>query len=150
MRLRMLGVVGFFTFALVSMPAFQDTNSAPPSLRSTPVGAGAEMFLNYCASCHGRDGTGSGPPSTALRARATNLTTLAERNGGKFPTERVKAAIHGDLLLLAHGSKDMPVWGPVFLYLGGGSRAEANVRIDNLTRFIESLQLSERCALGVR
>jgi len=146
----MLGVVGFLTLALVSMPAFQGTNSAPAPLRSTPVGAGAEMFRNYCASCHGPDGTGSGPTSTALRARATNLTTLAERNGGKFPAERVKATIRGDLLVLAHGSKDMPVWGPVFLYLGGGSRAEANVRIDNLTRYIESLQSSERCARGVR
>jgi mono/diheme cytochrome c family protein len=150
MRLRMLGAVGFFTFALVSIQALQDTNSAPAPLRQTPVGAGAEMFLNYCASCHGRDGTGSGPTSTALRARTTNLTTLAERNGGKFPAERVKATIRGDLLVLAHGSKDMPVWGPVLRYLGGGSRAEANVRIDNLTRYIESLQASERCALGVR
>jgi len=135
-----LVVIGVLSVALILTAARQNerTEQAPP--RSTPVGAGAEMYLNYCASCHGRDGTGTGPVSPALKARATDLTTLAARNHGEFPAERVKATIRGDLLVAGHGSKDMPVWGPLFRYLGGGSHAEVTVRIDNLTRYIQSLQ----------
>ena len=102
------------------------------------------MFLNYCASCHGRDGTGGGPASTRFRARAMDLTILADRNKGKFPSERVKAIIRGDIPVPRHGSKSMPVWGPWLRYLGGGTCGEVTVRIDNLSQYIESLQVSER------
>lgn len=113
-----------------------------PPLPPTPVGGGEEMYLSYCAACHGRDGRGDGPAVAALKTPAQDLTSLAKANNGKFPGERVKASIRGDLLVVAHGSKDMPVWGPLFRYLGGGSRGEVNVRIDNLTRYIQSLQES--------
>jgi len=106
----------------------------------TPVGAGEEMYVSYCASCHGRDGRGSGPAAAALNSPATDLTTLAARNNGAFPTKRVKASIRGDQQVVAHGTKEMPVWGPLFRYVGGGSRAEVEVRINNLVRYIQSLQ----------
>jgi len=98
------------------------------------------MYVSYCAPCHGRDGKGNGPAAPAFRIPATDLTGLAKRNDGKFPSSLVKASIRGDLLVVAHGSKDMPVWGPLFRYLGGGTQAEASVRINNLTKYIESLQ----------
>lgn len=142
MKLRSLVRVGIVTAGLASIAALQDAKSGQPPLQPTPAGAGAEMFLNYCAPCHGRGGTGSGPVSPALKARTTDLTMLAKRNNGEFPAERVKATIRGDLLVVAHGSKDMPVWGPLFRYLGGGSHAEVTVRVDNLTRYIESLQVA--------
>jgi mono/diheme cytochrome c family protein len=123
-----------------SLAALQESTTDQAPLRPTPAGAGSEMYVNYCAPCHGRDGRGSGPVSPAFKHRATDLTLLAKRNDGRFPDERVKATIRGDLLVSAHGSKDMPVWGPLFRYLGGGSRAEVNVRIDHLTSYIESLQ----------
>ncbi len=126
--------------ALGLAAADQEAKMPPPPMRPTPVGAGEEMFLSYCASCHGRDGKGAGPVVPALKRPATDLTALAKRNAGKFPDARVKSTIRGDLLVGAHGSKDMPVWGPLFRYLGGGSRAEVDVRIENLTRYIESLQ----------
>jgi len=142
MKLKSLLLVGAMSAGLASMAAFQDAKIGQRPLQPTPAGGGAEMFLNYCASCHGRDGAGSGPVSPALKARTTDLTTLAKRNNGVFPTERVRATIRGDLLVVAHGSKDMPVWGPAFRYLGGGSHAEATVRVDSLTRYIESLQVA--------
>lgn len=142
MKIRSLVVTGILSAGLVSWAALQDAKIGQAPLQPTPAGGGAEMFLSYCASCHGRDGSGSGPVSPALKARATDLTTLAKRNNGVFPAERVKATIRGDLLVVAHGSKDMPVWGPLFRYLGGGSHAEATVRVDSLTRYIESLQVA--------
>ncbi len=113
-------------------------------VRPIPIGAGEEMYASYCASCHGRDGKGNGPMQPALKRPATDLTRLAKRNNGEFPAERVKATLRGDLMVASHGSEDMPVWGTAFRYLGGGSRAEVDVRIDNLTRFIESLQAPRR------
>jgi len=41
---------------------------------------------------------------------------------------------------LAHGSKDMPVWGPLFRRISQGSEGEVQQRITNLNRFIESIQ----------
>ncbi len=140
MNFRLPVSIGFLIFALTWMAARGSGGDDQAPLRPSPAGAGAEMYLNYCAPCHGPDGTGSGPVSPALKARATDLTMLAKRSNGRFPSERVKATIRGDLLVVAHGSKDMPVWGPLFRYLGGGSHAEVTVRVDNLTRYIQSLQ----------
>jgi len=114
--------------------------SAEPTIRPTPVGAGEEMYFNYCAACHGRDGRGTGTVAPALKTQPADLSTLAARNNGKFPTDRVKGAIRGDLRIVAHGSKEMPIWGTVFRYLGGGSPGEVEVRIDSLTTYIKSLQ----------
>ncbi len=142
MGFRLSRSIGLLIFAVAWIAAPQSAETGQAPLRPTPAGAGAEMYLDYCASCHGRDGAGSGPVSPALKARTTDLTTLAKRNNGVFPSERVRATIRGDLLVVAHGSKDMPVWGPSFRYLGGGSHAETTVRVDSLTRYIESLQVA--------
>jgi mono/diheme cytochrome c family protein len=145
MKFRTLGLIGFLSVALAvaSTPTPQDTNDEAP-LRPTPVGAGAEMYLNYCASCHGLDGTGAESASLAVKNHGIDLTTLAQRNHGRFPSARVRAAIRGEMRVAAHGSKNMPVWGSAFRYLGGGSAGEVTVRIESLTRYIESLQQPAR------
>ncbi|HUJ48999.1 MAG TPA: c-type cytochrome [Bryobacteraceae bacterium] len=142
MSIRLFGSIGLLILALAGVGVRWSAEAEQAPLRPTPAGAGAEMYLDYCAPCHGRDGTGSGPVSPALKVRTTDLTTLAKRNNGVYPAERVRATISGDLLVVAHGSKDMPVWGPAFRYLGGGSRAEVTVRVDSLTRYIQSLQVA--------
>jgi hypothetical protein len=40
-----------------------------------------------------------------------DLTVLAKKNGGVFPTERVHQIIDGRAQVGAHGSREMPVWG---------------------------------------
>lgn len=135
-----IAVIIVVACAVLGALGAEDQNKTRPPLRATPIGAGEEMYVSYCASCHGRDARGTGPVVPALKRQVTDLTMLAQRNAGKFPAERVKATIRGDSMVVAHGSKDMPVWGPLFRYLGGGSRAEVDVRINNLTRYIESLQ----------
>ncbi len=106
----------------------------------TTPSSGKEMFNAYCASCHGTDGKGDGPAAPALKMPTTNLTTLAAKNGGTFPAAHVAAVIQGDAMTPAHGSKDMPVWGPIFLSIAGHSQAEVQLRIRNLTNYLESLQ----------
>ena len=108
---------------------------------STSVSSGQEMYRSYCAACHGKDGKGDGPATAALKSRPSDLTALAKRNAGKFPELRVFTAINGDLRVTAHGSKDMPTWGTVFRQMQGTDVAGVKLRIRNLTKYIESLQV---------
>src|SRR5579863_948889 len=96
--------------------------ASKPQIKKVPASytnpsSGRQMYDAYCASCHGQGGTGNGPAAPALRVSPTDLTQLAAKNGGSFPGPRVAQVIKGDLSMPAHGSKEMPVWGPVFLYL---------------------------------
>lgn len=109
--------------------------------RSTSAGSGSEMFLAYCASCHGRDGKGNGPAAAAMKVPPADLTTLDQKNNGKFPASRVTAVLAGKVEVMAHGSKDMPVWGPIFREISHGNEAKVQQRISNLTDYVESLQV---------
>jgi len=93
---------------------------ANPNIKHVPVthtspSSGKKMYEAYCASCHGIDGKGDGPAAPGLKIPPANLTMLVVKNGGTFPTAHVAAEIEGDARALAHGSKDMPVWGPVLM-----------------------------------
>lgn len=104
-----------------------------PSLR------GKDLFMAYCASCHGMSGKGDGPAAAALRTKPADLTVLGANHGGVFPSDEVRRFIAGDNLPAAHGTREMPIWGPIF------SRVEMDtdygkVRLENLVRYLESIQ----------
>ena len=44
----------------------------------------------------------------------------------QFPDAHIMQIIKGDSMTAAHGNKDMPVWGPVFLQMGGMIRRRCN------------------------
>ncbi len=101
---------------------------------------GKSLFQAYCASCHGIGGTGGGPAASALKAAPSDLTRIRERNRGTFPTARIQEIISGEEVATpAHGSREMPIWGPVFGQIAWDQDL-GKVRIYNLTRYIESLQ----------
>jgi mono/diheme cytochrome c family protein len=102
---------------------------------------GRDSFEFYCASCHGRTGKGDGPVSSALKTRPADLTSLAHRNGGTFPRQRIISLVTGTdrELAAAHGSSEMPVWGPVFRFLDP-SDVRVKLRIENIVAYIETLQ----------
>lgn len=75
---------------------------------------GRELYLRYCAACHGVSGKGDGTAATALRPRPANLTRLRERYGGQYPIRDVMAAVDGRYKVRAHGDSAMPVWGVLF------------------------------------
>jgi mono/diheme cytochrome c family protein len=106
----------------------------------TSAGSGKEMYMAYCASCHGRDAKGDGPAAGALKVPPADLTTLAQKNNGKFPSNHVAAVLSGQEEVTAHGSKDMPVWGPVFFRVSHGHPTEVQQRIGNLTLYLKTLQ----------
>jgi mono/diheme cytochrome c family protein len=127
-------------------PATATPQAATPEIKHVPAtytspSSGKEMYNSYCASCHGIGGKGDGPAAPALKVPPTNLTTLAAKNGGTFPAAHVAAVIQGVAMTPAHGSKDMPVWGPIFMTFGGHSAAQVQLRVRNLTTYLESMQV---------
>jgi mono/diheme cytochrome c family protein len=117
----------------------------PPLVPESLVGS--VSFDLYCASCHGRQGRGDGPTAAALRTRPADLTLLSRNNRGTFPRDRVLSFVEGSARSAAHGSSEMPVWGPTLRALDA-SDARVTVRLQNLVSFIESLQQAPVAAAG--
>lgn len=75
--------------------------------------SGRDMYLTYCASCHGVDGRGDGPVASALVVEPTDLTRLEAR--GELDEGEIMRVIDGRREVDGHGTRDMPVWGAVFV-----------------------------------
>jgi mono/diheme cytochrome c family protein len=82
--------------------------------RAGEADVGKQMYLKYCASCHGVDAKGNGPVVKQLKLELTDLTQLRKKNRGIFPFDDVMATIDGRRTVKGHGDRDMPVWGEVF------------------------------------
>lgn len=135
-------LVGFCLFATAQD---QSTQKAPATVKHVPItrtsaASGKEMYNNYCAVCHGTDGKGGGPAASALKTQPVDLTTLAQKNGGKYPSAHVASVIRGQATLPSHGSQDMPVWGPLFSSISQGHEGQVQQRVANLVTYIETLQ----------
>jgi mono/diheme cytochrome c family protein len=132
-------------FLAASAARAQDTQTKtkPVPVKPTSVGSGKQMFNEYCASCHGKDAKGNGPAAPALKEPPPDLTTLAHRNGGKYPATQVATVLRfGAEANAAHGSDDMPVWGPIFGSMYESSRSpEVQLRITELTHYLGTLQV---------
>jgi mono/diheme cytochrome c family protein len=102
-------VVGALTLALAGGVAADEK----PAYSAA---AGAVTYRIYCANCHGSDGRGEGYIAPTLRVKPTDLTRLAAANDGVYPEERVRQAIDGRTEVRAHGSREMPIWGDIFLW----------------------------------
>jgi mono/diheme cytochrome c family protein len=106
---------------------------------SPPAGIdGPATFMAYCAQCHGISGRGDGPAAKALKTPPADLTQISKRNNGQFPAGAVKNSIAGDHALPAHGTREMPMWGPVFRSVENPSVTE--LRIVNLVKYLEQFQ----------
>lgn len=114
-----------------------DKSQLPPSY----VPSGKAMFKQYCAACHGADAKGRGPAAPTLNKRVPDLTTLSKRHDGKFPYDYVGSVLRFGTGSRAHGSPEMPVWGPIFQYLENYNEAAVRQRIRNLCDYLESIQV---------
>jgi len=109
-------------------------------VRSTTSVAGKDLYREFCAVCHGTAGKGDGPAASALKVPPSDLTQISKKNEGKFPELRVQHIINGEAdEPVAHGSKDMPVWGTLFRHMGPNPDI-GNVRVYNLVKYIEEIQ----------
>lgn len=146
----LLGIAGLFlgVFLLGQGTGFTQTKNVTVkkvSISQSHAESGAQMYLDYCAACHGRDAHGNGPAATALRVPATDLTALAKNNKGVYPDAHVSAVLEFGVPVSAHGSTEMPVWGSLFRSLNTGQgatkRAAVNQRISNLNKYLQSMQM---------
>lgn len=144
-------VMKFITMVVivVTISALAVAQQAPaqtaPTVKHVPItstasNSGKEMFNSYCAVCHGTDGKGSGPAASAMKTPPTDLTGLAKKEGGKYPSAHVAAVIRGQATTPSHGSQEMPVWGPLFSSISHGNEAQVQQRVTNLVKYIETLQ----------
>lgn len=100
---------------------------------------GHDLYRAYCASCHGTEAHGDGPAAPALRTKVPDLTLVTARNHGSFPSERIGRIISGEDSPVSHGSREMPIWGPVFHQVEA-DQDWGNVRLQNLSKYLESIQ----------
>jgi hypothetical protein len=118
--------------------------SAAVGCGSVPVQpvTGQRTFATHCAACHGARGAGDGPVAATLNVAVPDLRTLCARSGGEFPVDRAASYIDGRAMPAAHGTRNMPVWGPVFETthetIRGADRLE--VRIESLIALLLELQ----------
>jgi mono/diheme cytochrome c family protein len=141
MRQTVKGVLVILLFSALAagQQAGPETKSAGPS-KNEPV-SGKQLYVSYCAMCHGTDATGGGPFSTQLKVWPPDLTQLANKNNGTYPVMRVSEMIDGEFgKASAHGSREMPIWGPVFRAMAHGHNDSAQLRISNVVKYLESLQ----------
>ena len=89
---------------------------------------GKREYESNCAVCHGVTGEGGGPyASVFMKTPPSDLTTIARRNGGVFPIQRVYETIDGrGREIQAHGPSHMPIWGADYV-------ATANARMADIT-----------------
>jgi mono/diheme cytochrome c family protein len=102
--------------------------------------SGKQMFTSYCASCHGVNAKGDGPMAAALKTQPANLTLLSKNNGGAFPANHVATVLRFGSPVQSHGTVDMPVWGPALGNMNEVTPLERQLRISNLSRYLESIQ----------
>jgi len=132
-------------FAILVTPArAQDEPSPGPEVKKVPVHQnnmvqGALLYRYYCATCHGMAGKGNGPAAPALKTMPPDLTVMAKNNDGKFPALKVLHILENGTDLAAHGSKDMPIWGPLFRSMGP-DRSLGHLRQANLNDYLKSIQ----------
>jgi mono/diheme cytochrome c family protein len=118
----------------------EEGKSLPQEKGRSQFMEGPAVFQAYCAVCHGKNAMGGGPAAGALKTEPPDLTRISQRNGGIFPFERVQKIISGDGPgIRAHGSREMPVWGPIFDEISWDG-APGSFRIFNLTIYIQALQ----------
>jgi nucleotide-binding universal stress UspA family protein len=102
---------------------------------------GGELYRTYCATCHGTAARGDGPLASSMRRKPADLTEIAKRNGGDYPTELVFRTIDGRKPVRGHGGPDMPVWGDAFeRSRDGGDTERVQRMIQSLVDFLETIQ----------
>jgi mono/diheme cytochrome c family protein len=100
---------------------------------------GVDTFKAYCAVCHGPQAKGNGPAAKALSKTPADLTTITKRHGN-FSQNDVENIILGTQEMISHGTRDMPMWGPVFLSVNSYDNSLVKLRLSNLVEYLKSIQ----------
>ena len=107
--------------------------------RQDAIAFGKVSYRVYCQNCHGESGKGNGRLASILKVQPSDLTQISQRNGGTFPVDRMHQIIDGRADVLAHGDREMPVWGQAFLERTD-NEADVRTKVHQLTVFLDSIQ----------
>ena len=118
---------------------------------ASEVEEGERLYNIHCQACHGKSARGDGSMKDRLDTPPLDLTTIAHRNQGDFPRDKVYEIIDGRQEMPAHGSREMPVWGFTFQSSGLDADQEAVVRgmVTDLTRYLEAIQVASDSGTGI-
>ncbi len=133
---RRLLVAGLVVAGFVTLAPAEQAQSKPDK---EAIARGSLTYVRYCVSCHGKGARGDGPLANDLRIPVPDLTTLAKRAGGEYPSDRVFRIISKGNEVRGHGTADMPAWGPAFNRTDG-IEAAVDEAIRNLVQYLGSLQ----------
>jgi len=110
--------------------------------RADEVTEGRALYLRNCAACHGVNADGNGPAAPALATKPSDLRVLSARYGNPLPTDQIARFIDGRADVIAHGPRNMPVWGDkVWEYPEGeGNQSQVTPRVAALIAYLQSIQ----------
>lgn len=117
------------------------------------ITSGQSDFAALCSPCHGENATGDGPAAAGLAHKPADLTHITRNHGGKFPDSLIFETIEGLNMPSSHGTREMPVWGDVFVGEAVGNSVslaeakkagdEARKRIEALVLYLKSIQAKD-------
>lgn len=122
---------------------------AAPALADETAAQGKADFDKLCAPCHGVSGKGDGPQAPHLAKKPADLTMITQKYG-EFPDQKVFETIAGLDMPEGHGTREMPIWGDVFVTEQVGrsiniedamkASDEASRRIAGLVLYVQAIQ----------
>jgi len=142
MSVKVVGAaIGGLLVVFLLWPAQDRKSQSPEDTRLIESIHGPALYTAYCGVCHGKDGRGGGPMANSLKMAPPDLTRIASRNQGRFPLTRVQTIISGEQPIVAgHGTRDMPVWGPIFSQVAWDQDL-GRIRVYNLAKYLEQIQV---------
>ena len=132
--------------ALAMIPLAGAYAQDPDGLEDDDYHFGILEYEISCLPCHGADGQGNGPLAEHLKVAPSDLTQIAERNGGQFPTIEIYEIVDGRAMVSSHNAREMPVWGERYRVEVADDldrlrvEVEATRRIAALVRYLRTLQ----------
>ena len=120
----------------------QSTDKVVINVNDASPTSGKQMYVSYCAPCHGVSAKGDGPVAASLKQHTPDLTVLSKNNGGKFPSKHIVDVLQFGTANPAHGTAEMPIWGPMLGDMNSTSTENdiKALRISNLSSYLKSLQ----------
>ena len=103
---------------------------------------GYSEYQQYCAACHGVFADGKGLVVPVLTEKPADLRHLSARYGTPLSKQKLIRTIDGSEPILAHGSREMPIWGTRLYEQVPNPMSDARQRgaILTILDYLESIQ----------